>query len=361
MSTRSFWAATISAILVVSCATASRDGLTGQRISCPEGERPLLDCSITYEQFARTLRFDLGIVKETIVGVGLGAESLISLDSVTGDLLAHQRQVCIEYNNCFLSVDDFKQEMHYLRRAQMKVREAAGTANMLYGGYEGSQRPFPLGISTVTPEKETDTKYEDESKQAVQDDLDQVNRMLSEAKRNKDAGASIPSKAPPQGALKPIKLQYTLYTQSRSDAKKPFQSGSTLRSGDKLKVSFVTDRPGYVYIINFDPHGNANVIFPHPHISISNEVQAGKVYELPPDNWYYLDNSMGEELIYLVSTPFKINNLDDLITHLEGDNASHSKKLSTVRMKGILVGLTQGKDFRNENGMTAVKVSFMHE
>jgi hypothetical protein len=262
-------------------------------------------------------------------------------------------------------VDEFKQEMQHMRRAQMKVREAAGTAGALYGGHIGSLAPFPPGIPSGVPpmkqEKELLSKFEDDSKQAVQDDLDQINRLLSEAKRSKEDGLPLASATHPPGAVKPIQLQYNFYTQTKSTPKRQFKSGATLRSGDQLKVSFVPDRPGYVYVINFDPLGNANVIFPHPNIKVGNEVKAGELYELPPDDWYYLDSTKGKESIYLVASPIKINNLDDLISNVQEKGDVKSKSLSNARMRGVLVGLTHGKSYLSENGLTAVKVDFNHE
>jgi hypothetical protein len=85
----------------------------------------LLDCKKDYDQFARTFRADVGIIEQAAVGFGLGAQQLMRLDSLTADLLAHKRQVCIDYNNCILTRQEYKNEMAYIRRAQLKVREVA--------------------------------------------------------------------------------------------------------------------------------------------------------------------------------------------------------------------------------------------
>lgn len=97
--------------------------------TCDDGTRPILDCAKDYEQYARNMRFDVAVVKQAAVGVGLGANQLMQLDSVTGDLLAHKRQICVDYNNCLISKEEYRQESANLRNAQLKMREAASQAS----------------------------------------------------------------------------------------------------------------------------------------------------------------------------------------------------------------------------------------
>jgi hypothetical protein len=113
-------------IFLFSCVTTGPDtGVTQLTARCGNETRMLLDCKKDYEQFARTFRMDVGIIEEAAVGFGAGAQQLMRLDSLTADLLAHKRQVCIDYNNCILSREEYKNEMAFIRRAQLKVRQAA--------------------------------------------------------------------------------------------------------------------------------------------------------------------------------------------------------------------------------------------
>jgi hypothetical protein len=113
-------------LFLISCTTIGPDtGVTQLTTQCDNEVRRLLDCRKDYEQFARTFRFDIGIIEQTAVGFGVGAQQLMQLDSLTADLLAHKRQVCTDYNNCILSKEEYKKETSFLRRAQLKVREVA--------------------------------------------------------------------------------------------------------------------------------------------------------------------------------------------------------------------------------------------
>jgi hypothetical protein len=85
--------------MITGCATLKEGAPTGKEIACPDGKRPLMDCRMAFEQYQRSLKLDLGVIQSFGTGIGFGAQPMISLDSITGDLMAHQYQVCTEYNN----------------------------------------------------------------------------------------------------------------------------------------------------------------------------------------------------------------------------------------------------------------------
>lgn len=116
----------LAGFMAYGCATTTQDtGVTGRTIDCGGETRMLVDCSKTYDQYAHTLRVDIAKINKYAVGAGIGAKKLLQLDSVTGDLMAQQRQLCIDYNNCIMSKEEYKSEMAFLRRAQLKIRHAA--------------------------------------------------------------------------------------------------------------------------------------------------------------------------------------------------------------------------------------------
>jgi hypothetical protein len=95
-----------------------------------------MNCRKAYEQYARTVRLDIAKLREFGTGAGIGAKKLMQLDTVSAELLAQQRQLCIDYNNCILSRDEYKKEAAFLRRAQLKIRHAAA---QLPGGPPGAE------------------------------------------------------------------------------------------------------------------------------------------------------------------------------------------------------------------------------
>ncbi len=116
----------LAGLMAYGCSTIAPDtGVTGRTIDCGGETRMLVDCSKAYDQSAHTMRVDIAKINKYAAGAGIGAKKLMQLDTVTGDLMAHQRQLCIDYNNCIMSKEEYKNEMAFLRRAQLKVRHAA--------------------------------------------------------------------------------------------------------------------------------------------------------------------------------------------------------------------------------------------
>ncbi len=132
----------LSSATMYGCASMAPDtGVTGRTIDCGGETRMLMNCKRTFKQYARNMRVDIAKIKKHAYGAGIGAEKLMRLDTVSGDLMAQQRQLCVDYNNCILSKKEYKVEAAFLRRAQAKIRQAA--AQMSSGPAGGG--PFDDG------------------------------------------------------------------------------------------------------------------------------------------------------------------------------------------------------------------------
>jgi hypothetical protein len=142
--------------MVLSCATARfpDTGITNLTATCDDGTRPILDCAKDYEQFTRNMRADIAVFKQAAGGFGFGANQLMQLDSITGDLLAHRRQICVDYNNCLISKEEYRTESTSLRKAQLKVREATSQFSS-YG--------YPAGIGYGMPTQPAQTSTDGEA------------------------------------------------------------------------------------------------------------------------------------------------------------------------------------------------------
>jgi hypothetical protein len=337
----------ILCILIVACASFGPEGLpTGLTTECPDGQRQVMDCRKAFEQFARTVRFDLGIVQSKVVGVGLGAQSLITLDTITGDLLAHSRQICIDYNNCILSKEEYKEETRYLRHAQLKIRQAAYLSQLSSGSLAEHDPPSPPGVDAG--EYETS---EDESHNGVLNDLDELNNNIEQLAAVSDTERAI-SVEGHEEITNPVQLNYSIIVRRKKSSgvgqtKKryeriEFYPGVQLLSGDQFKLRFETDSDGYVYIVNFDSSGKPQTIFPHREIEMDNRVTAGVLYEVPPDGYYELDTVTGKESIYFIAAPFKIPHVDRLISEPQEGSSEFESRVQSARVRGALDSLTRG-------------------
>ncbi len=389
--TWTLWAAILLIFLfVIGCSRMIHDGLpTGITTDCPEGERKVIDCSKSFSQFATTLRADIGLVNSSAFGVGIGAQKLISLDTITGDLLAHRRQICVDYNNCILSREEYKEEMRYLRRAQLKIREAAywsrtGSDTAPFGpasppgigttdggdlyegeeyypedvGYEGDQAYNEYGTGTEgepyadNPTAAVDQTFQDESQNTI---LNELSEVTEEIKTNSTEQVNNTRSVPLETQVEepePIGLEYSISVRRKNIPGEgtgrythfDFSPGMSLISGDQININFKTDADGYVYIVNFDSSGVPQLIFPHDDVGKDNNVTSGTQYRLPPDGYYELDNVTGAESIYFIAAPFKIPHVDNLVLGSE-ENRSINNSEDTVkiaRAKGALNVLARG-------------------
>ena len=354
---------------MTACATSRDQGLpTGVEINCPEGKRQAIDCRMAFEQFRTTLKFDVKVIHEMGGGIGLGAQQLINLDSITGDLLAHLRQVCVEYNSCVLSREEYAEETKYLRRAQAQIRK---TASVLPGGASSPSTPFMLpmdagesglkpkpALQKTKPSKSPKVRPDITEDQVLQelDGLDKQVMSLAGDRGNLKSKGGTAEAVEKAKTGKPeitggIRLDYSLTARRKIEAPRgmttyeniKFYPGATLRSGDQFKIQFVTDNDGYVYVINFDPTGKVQTIFPHPEVGVDNRVRAGQRYELPPSSsWYFMDEVKGKETMYIIAAPFPVRNLDALLLDLKRGDKGARSQLQSARLRGALDVLTRG-------------------
>jgi hypothetical protein len=145
--------------MLTACATTKEGSPIGRSLTCPEGPRPMMDCRMAYDQYKNVLKFDINVIQNFSTGIGVGAQPLINLDSITGDLMAHQYQVCLEYNNCMITSNEYLAEQRYLRRAQLKIREMANTARIGIGMDTPTSPPMaPSSMPQSPPAGQMDDK-----------------------------------------------------------------------------------------------------------------------------------------------------------------------------------------------------------
>jgi hypothetical protein len=86
---------------------------------------------------------------------------------------------------------------------------------------------------------------------------------------------------------------------------------ATLKEGDRIKIGFRSDRDARFYVFNYNDTGLFQMIFPDR--GIANELEAGRDYILPPDDWLELDDQKNvTERLQVVASLEKIQQLEDL-------------------------------------------------
>ncbi|MBT9331044.1 DUF4384 domain-containing protein [Paracidobacterium acidisoli] len=134
-----------------------------------------------------------------------------------------------------------------------------------------------------------------------------------------------------------IGLRYTLL-QKNADAKYVEVMPSTVfHSGDRVKISIMANHAGYLYIIQQGSSGNWSPIFPSQDAAReSNYVEAGKVYEIPGDGAFELNQQAGKEHLFIVLSLDPIQDLDGAIFGLRnnGQEAPASSTPAPAQMPG---------------------------
>jgi len=376
------WILLLCFFMLTACATTQEGAPTGKTLQCPEGPRQMMDCRMAFEQYKRVLKFDINVIQSFGAGVGAGAQPLINLDSITGDLIAHQYQVCLEYNNCMITSNEYVAEQRYLRRAQLKIREMANTARIGIGLDTSTSPPMgppptpqlqPMGQMDdkgMRPDTGIDQKMAEAqnipaldikvgveaggSSPVIFEELNSLGNKMQALVQRRGVGVAAAPPAPEEvKEVRKVNIDYSLKVRrpktvpvTKSTGYDPikFSQGVMLKSGDQFRVNFKTDNDGYVYVINFDGSGKSQILFPHPEAGVTNFVKGGQAYEIPSStaNWYYLDDVVGQEMLYVIASPFKITNLDALVTDLRQGKGGAQETLKNARLRGSLEALTRG-------------------
>ncbi|MDQ1238823.1 MAG: hypothetical protein QG577_1008, partial [Thermodesulfobacteriota bacterium] len=111
-----------------------------------------------------------------------------------------------------------------------------------------------------------------------------------------------------------IKVQFQYEDDNRTV--RALEDGSVLKSGQHLGVGFKADTDCFLHILWSDSAGNIGQLFPNPQLSEgSGEIKAGVTYWLPSmggERWYVLDDSPGEETIFVVASRQRNKKLEEL-------------------------------------------------
>ncbi len=119
--------------------------------------------------------------------------------------------------------------------------------------------------------------------------------------------------------------------------------GATLKSGDSLRIFFETNQDCYVYILMYDSTGHASRVFPDPRISLDNHVKAQAEYHVPTgDDWFWLDNNLGQETIYVVASKEPMTKLTALLAQMESTASGPDQVAMAARVAGEVRSLSRG-------------------
>lgn len=127
-----------------------------------------------------------------------------------------------------------------------------------------------------------------------------------------DAGvAGLTSGIPLAVLQQPITLDVGMLMETVVDGRSmpvPITNGAVLvdgrgdpDAGDNFKITFEASTDCHVYVLSIDGTGWATPIFPTGD-DLGNPVAANRQYQIPGDEWFYLDQYRGIETIYFIAS-----------------------------------------------------------
>jgi hypothetical protein len=163
------------------------------------------------------------------------------------------------------------------------------------------------------------------------------------------------------GALAPPAVvepaRYTVETafyRVRNQRETPLADGSTVRLGDLVAMKLRATRDVYVYVVNEDDAGEANLLFPLPGQTVTNPLRGGREHRLPgivegADTAWEVTSSGGSEHFLLFVSPTRLEGvekalLDDL------PKATKDRRLQSARLSAASLG-----QLRGVGGLAAVR------
>ncbi|MEN3334344.1 MAG: hypothetical protein V7641_3709 [Blastocatellia bacterium] len=94
--------------------------------------------------------------------------------------------------------------------------------------------------------------------------------------------------------------------------------GETFTAGDKVRLQFVSNFDGHVYILNVRPNGGKRVLFPYPGKG-SNLVSSGATYIWPEIGAWVFDNEPGKEVLQVILSKDPVAIYDEAVKRPNGD------------------------------------------
>ena len=125
---------------------------------------------------------------------------------------------------------------------------------------------------------------------------DRLWKVMGRAGRGaEDPRPSAVSPAPrPEPPADEYRIDAAFYRE-RNDAEEPLAPGDRVIPGELLSFQVQVSVPTHLYVVNEDDEGKSYLLFPLPHLSVSNPLEPGQRYRLP-------GNIRGESMSWRVSS-----------------------------------------------------------
>jgi hypothetical protein len=137
-------------------------------------------------------------------------------------------------------------------------------------------------------------------------------------------------------------LRYTILQKNADGQYKEVLPATTFHSRDRVKISVMSNQPGYLYIVQQGSSGAWSPIFPSSGSARdSNQIEPGQVYALPNNGAFEFNDQPGKEKLFIVLSRAPISDLDGLIFGLRQPASSAPSNTEQVAANVITDALVQ--------------------
>lgn len=166
----------------------------------------------------------------------------------------------------------------------------------------------------------------------------------------------------PYGDL-PLEVDFTVLARIRGvRGDVQVREGDFLHTGDLLKLKLKSNRPAHLYAFLVDSRGKSSLLFPKK-AGASARVEGGELYVPASNDYYQLDNQLGNESLLLAASIEPLTDVEDLLERLENEDASGLIDiLDRIGTKGIVGVSGDGisQIMRSYTGVVWRKFDFLH-
>jgi len=132
-----------------------------------------------------------------------------------------------------------------------------------------------------------------------------------------------------------VHFQWTFGAIRKMDQDSKFETivdDTVLKTGDQIKFFIKVKNSSFIYLIYHSSQGELSVLFPYRFKPLSKEFRALEHHYVPKgDQWFKLDDHVGQETFYLLASSRRLYDLEKLINNYESADkikkSGHTKKI----------------------------------
>lgn len=131
----------------------------------------------------------------------------------------------------------------------------------------------------------------------------------------------------------PLGLRYSVLKKKADGTFEEVSPDSEFRAGDSIRLSLMSNQPGYLYIIEHGSSGKWSPLYPPPGIT-ETKLSAGQEYLVPGNGSFQFDADSGQEKLFVLLSREPETNLDETIASLKQQNGGALNDQVIAQLQG---------------------------